>query len=267
MQTLQTAVYGREKSMDYDKLLNMAAELGYQLMFSGAEIYRVEESVHRLLCAYELNAPEVFAIPNCIIISVSTPDGHPITRMRRVPGHGTDIDLLERCNDLCRHLCTQKPPLEEAQAAVNSLSARAPQYRPWQVLLGYGAATAFFSPLFGGGALDALAALLCGLAVGAGILYGKKIIGTNLFFRTVICSAEASFLSLLMVRLGLGHSVDIITISVLMLLVPGVALTNAMREIMAGDVMSGLARVADAILIAGAIALGSGVGLTVGQAL
>lgn len=253
--------------MDYDKLLDMAAELGYQLMSSGAEIYRAEESVHRLLCAYELDAPEVFAIPNCIIISVDTPEGHPITRMRRIPGHGTDIDLLERCNGLCRRLCTQKPPLEEAQAAVCSLSVRAPRYKPWQVLLGYGMATAFFSPLFGGGALDALAALVCGLAVGASILYGGKIMGTNSFFRTVICAGEASFLSLLLVRMGLGHSVDIVTISVLMLLVPGMALTNAMREIMAGDIVSGLARVADALLIAGAIALGSGAGFAVGQAL
>ena len=58
--------------MDYEKLLNMAAELGYQLMYSGAEIYRVEESVRRLLHAYGLPSPEVFAIPNCIIVSLTT---------------------------------------------------------------------------------------------------------------------------------------------------------------------------------------------------
>ena len=75
--------------MDYEKLLNMAAELGYQLMYSGGEIYRAEESVRRLLCAYGLEAPEVFAIPNCLIVSVVTPQGRPVTRMRRVPLHGT----------------------------------------------------------------------------------------------------------------------------------------------------------------------------------
>ena len=88
--------------MDYEKLLNMAAELGYQLMYSGAEIYRVEESARRLLRAYGLESPEVFAIPNCLIVSVATPEGQPVTRMRRVPLHGTDIELLERCNGLCR---------------------------------------------------------------------------------------------------------------------------------------------------------------------
>ena len=79
--------------MDYDKLLNMATELGYQLMFSGAEIYRVEESVFRLLRAYGLEHPQVFAIPNALIVSVTTPQGHPITRMSRLPSHGTDLSI------------------------------------------------------------------------------------------------------------------------------------------------------------------------------
>ena len=50
--------------MNYDKLLNISVELGCRLMSSGAEIYRVEESVRRLLQAYGLDSPEVFAIPN-----------------------------------------------------------------------------------------------------------------------------------------------------------------------------------------------------------
>ena len=247
--------------MDYDKLLNISVDLGCRLMSSGAEIYRVEESMRRLLQAYGLDAPEVFAIPNCVIVSVTTPEGHPITRMRRIAGHGTDLDLLESCNALCRTLCAQTPPLDKAQALISGLTASTPQYTHWQVLLGYGLAPAFFSPLFGGGITDALAALLGGLAVGLCLLYGGRLIGSNSFFRTAACSAVASLVSLALVRLGLGRSVDTVTISVLMVLVPGVALTNAMREIMAGDTISGLSRAADAILTASAIAIGSAVGL------
>ena len=67
--------------MDYDALLNLGTELGYKLVLSGAEIYRVEESVLRLLTAYGLQ-PQVFALPSCLIVSVNTPAGHPITQMR-----------------------------------------------------------------------------------------------------------------------------------------------------------------------------------------
>lgn len=250
--------------MDYDKLLNVSVELGCRLMSSGAEIYRVEESVRRLLQAYDLESPEVFAIPNCVIVSVTTPEGHPITRMRRIAGHGTDIELLERCNQLCRRLCAQPPPVDEAWELVSALSERTRQHAPWQMLLGYGIAPAFFAPLFGGGVRDLLCALLGGLGVGLCLLYGGRLLGSNGFFRTAVCSAVAALLSLLLVRLGLGESLDTVTISVLMLLVPGMALTNAMREIMAGDIVSGLSRAAESILTAAAIAIGSATGLAIG---
>lgn len=145
--------------MDYDKLLNISVELGCQLMSSGAEIYRVEESVRRLLQAYGLESPEVFAIPNCVIVSVTTPEGHPITRMRRIGSHGTNIELLERCNALCRQLCTQPPSVDKAQELLSATVKGSPKYAAWQVLMGYGIAPAFFSPLFGGGVTDALAAM------------------------------------------------------------------------------------------------------------
>ena len=250
--------------MDYETLLNMAAELGYQLMYSGAEIYRAEESVRRLLNAYGLENPEVFAIPNCLIVSAATPQGHPATRMRRVPLHGTDIELLERCNDLCRRLCAQVPPLPEAQAAVNALPEAVPRHSPRWMLLGYGVAPAFFAPLFGGGIRDTAGAFFCGLAVGLCLLYGGRFIGANSFFRTAVCSAAAALLAMVFVKTGLGESVDVVTISALMVLVPGMALTNAMREIMAGDTFSALSRTADAILAASAIALGAAAGQALG---
>ena len=101
--------------MNCDALLNLAMEIGCQLMRSGAEIYRVEESVYRLLQAYGGEDAQVFAIPSCLIVSLRASDGHPVTRMRRIPPHGTDIELLERCNELCRTLCRTVPPLEQAQ--------------------------------------------------------------------------------------------------------------------------------------------------------
>ena len=72
--------------MDYDSLLNLTTDLGYQLMASGAEIYRVEESMHRVLNAYGLERPEVFAIPNCIIVSPA-PE-RPLSRGPGLPLHG-----------------------------------------------------------------------------------------------------------------------------------------------------------------------------------
>ncbi|MGE4276132.1 MAG: threonine/serine exporter family protein [Lawsonibacter sp.] len=249
--------------MDHDKLLNLGAELGRQLMTSGAEIYRVEESVERLLTAYGLQ-PQVFAIPNCLIVSVNTPAGHPITRMCRIPAHGTDIELLERCNELCRRLCRDPLPVEEAQGLVDRLDGESRRFSPRFVLLGYVAASAFFALFFAGSVWDCLSAALCGLAVGVCILFGRRLTGSNLFFRTVVCSAVAASLAFFLVWVGVGQNLEAITIGTLMVLVPGMALTNAMREIMAGDIFSGLNRTAEVILVATAIALGSALPLLLG---
>ena len=233
--------------MDYDALLNMGTELGYQLMYSGAEIYRVEESVRRLLSAYGVQ-PQVFAIPNCLIVSVNTPQGHPITRMRRIPPHGTDIELLERCNDLCRHLCREVPPLEQAKALVDALGRERHLYPGWVFLLGYAAASGFFAAFFGGDLLDSLYAALC-----------------DGFIQTIFGAAIASLAALGLVSLTPSQNLDAITIGTLMVLVPGRALTNAMWEIMAGDIISGMHRTAEALLTAAAIALGVVVALAIGQ--
>lgn len=242
--------------MDYYRLLNMGADLGRLLMTSGAEIYRVEESVNRLLTAYGLD-PQVFSIPNCLIVSVSTPEGTPVTRMCRIPAHGTDMELLERCNALCRCLCRELPAVEEAQRLVDELDKGCRRFSARTVLLGYIAAPAFFALFFGGGIRDSLCAAIAGLAVGFCLLFGHRLIGSNIFFRTVVCSAVASLMALLLVHSGLGRDLEAITIGTLMVLVPGMALTNAMREIMAGDIVSGLTRTAETLLAATAIALGS----------
>lgn len=250
--------------LHYDKLLNLGVELGRLLMTSGAEIYRAEESVTRLLTAYGLE-PQVFAIPNCLIVSVTTPDGHPITRMCRIPSHGTNIELLESCNDLCRHLCQKPLPVDEAQILLNALPKNVKSFSPPYILFGYGLAASFFCVFFGGNVADWFCAAITGLAVGALGLFGQPLIGSNMFFRTVISSTLASILPFFFVQFGIGVHQESISIGVLMILVPGMALTNAMREIMAGDITSGINRTAEVILIATAIALGTAFSLLIQQ--
>lgn len=252
--------------MEYDKLLNLGSELGRLLMYSGAEIFRVEESVTRLLTAYGTQ-PQVFAIPNCLIVSIDTPQGEPLTRMCRIGPHGTDIELLEHCNGLCRTLCAAPVPVDEALVMLRELPRRQRKFSPRAILLGHMLAGSFFCLFFGGTIRDFFCAVPASLAVGLFALYGQRFIGSNSFFRTVIGAAVAAWIPMILVHLGLGDNQDLITIGVLMLLVPGMALTNAMREIMAGDIISGVNRTAEVILIATAIALGTALPLMVARLL
>ena len=249
--------------MEYQLLIKIILQLGSMLMQSGAEIHRAEESMHRLFAAYHLQSAEVFVIPNCIIISAELFDGSTLTKMRRIEAHGTDITFLEQCNALCRTLCDETPPVKEAWKKLLYLNKKHRTYPIYLIILAYGISPAFFALLFGGQPADSLCAFFCGTLIGLILQHGNRFFSSNRFVPTFLCSAAASFFALLLVRVIRDTSSDIIIISALMMLVPGTAITNAMREIMAGDTISSISHIADAILCAVAIALGTAISLSV----
>ena len=100
--------------MNYNALLELSTDLGYRLAMCGAETFRIEESISRILSTYGI-ASEVFAIPNCLTVSIETPDGKPMTRMRRIGFHGNDLDSVEKYNSLSRRICSEKPDPKQAR--------------------------------------------------------------------------------------------------------------------------------------------------------
>lgn len=251
--------------MDYDALLLLSSDLGYGLLESGAEIYRVEESIQRLLLAYGVAEADPFVIPNCIIVSFTTPDGAVKSQVRRIaPPHGTDVDQLELYNGLCRHLCTEVPPLPEARKRLEQAKAARRSYPLPGILLSYFFGAAFFSLFFGGSVRDGLCAGVCGLVIGL-VMAPLTWLHTNLFLKTMVSSALAAFTALALTFAGLGEHSDLIIIGAFMALVPGVMFTNAIRDVMAGDMMAGVSKLADALLTGVALALGAALALGLSQ--
>ena len=99
--------------MDYYLLTDLAATMGYHLAMSGAETFRVEDTVHRILGAYGIEC-EVFAIPNSISVSLEAANGKPLMVLRRISFHGNDLEKLEKLNALSRRICAEKPAPDEA---------------------------------------------------------------------------------------------------------------------------------------------------------
>ena len=113
--------------MNYDELLEFALSLAVKIQQSGAETYRVEETITRLLSAYGIEA-DASVIPNCITVSCKTPDGKNISTLRRVRSCDTQLDAIERYSALSRKLCTEKPDLDEAWALLKSTTANVRHY-------------------------------------------------------------------------------------------------------------------------------------------
>ena len=241
--------------MDDITLIDLASDLGYELAMSGAETFRVEESVSRVLSAYGLNA-EVFAIPNYLIVTVLTKKGLPITRMRRIGSHGNDLDSVERLSALSRSFCLHTPAPQEAQQQLADTLANRRAYSPAMLGLGNFLGAFGFCLFFGGSVPAALCAGVCGLLVGL----VTEVLGKRRVSQFFITIAAAFFMAWLAYGLGVARicqRTDAVIIGALMILVPGLLFTNAMRDIIYGDTNSGLNRVVQVFLVAAAIALGT----------
>ena len=241
--------------MDYYTLLDTVVDLGYELAMAGAETYRVEESVTRVLQAYGISS-EVFAIPNNLIVSIETPEGKPMTRMRRIGYHGNDLDTVERFSGLSRALCNRKPEPKEARRWLQMVSSQRRSYSVPMYYLGDFLGAAGFALFFGGDWVDFLCAGLCGILVGLVNRFMDKL-KANQFFSTIAASFLMALLAYALGALGIAHNPDAVTIGALMILVPGLLFTNAMRDIIFGDTNSGVNRIVQVLLVAAAIALGT----------
>lgn len=244
--------------MDYNVLLDLATELGYRLAMCGAETFRVEESINRILSAYGFSS-EVFAIPNCLTVSMNMDDGKSVTRMKRIGFHGTDLDSVERYNALSRKICALTPAPEEAVQWLHDTEASRRKH-PFPIhLLGNFLGAAGFALFFGGKLIDTVCAGICGVLVGA-VCHFLDNMKVNPFFRTIAAAFLMAITAYAMGAAGIAANTDAVIIGTLMILVPGLLFTNAMRDIIFGDTNSGMNRIVQVLLTAAAIALGTGAG-------
>ena len=242
--------------MDYNALLDTAVELGYHLAMCGAETFRVEESIDRILSVYGLKS-ESFAITNCLTVSIETPEGETTTKMKRIGHHGNDLDAVERYNALSRRICAQKPTPAEAAIWLEETHIQRRSYRLPVYLFGNFLAAAGFAVFFGGGLVDSICSGICGVLVGL-VNYFLDSLKVNPFFRTIAAAFLLAIAAYGMGAMGFAGNTDAVVIGALMILVPGLLFTNAMRDIIFGDTNSGINRIVQVLLVAAAIALGTG---------
>ena len=239
--------------MNYTVLMDLVSAIASKLATSGAETYRVEESVKRICTAYGLDA-RVYAIPHSLFITIMIPGQHPMTQLCRMEHLGTDLEAVEQYSNLSRRICAEKPDWETALGWLDAADRTEKHFSIPMDLLGHVLVASGFCLFFGGSWLDSLSAGLCGLLLG---VLSRVLSKTNTFFQKISSAFAMAFLAYSLSALGFTHNVDTCVIGALMLLVPGILFTNALRDIIFGDTNSGINRIVEVVLIAAAIALGT----------
>ncbi len=237
-----------------EKLLDCACKMGRALLENGGEIYRVEQAIAFFMRAYNIPEPQIFAIPATIIVTIQNEEGKAITQLERVTGSSQNMDRLHSVNDLCRWVCENTPSPEVIYEKLDKIH-KAKMYSFVQVMVAYGVASAFFCYFWGGNTGDAIVAFVAGLATEYCLKYMGKV-KANIFFSNLISSMVIAVFAIAGMVMGIGSNIDMIIIGAIMTLVPGVGITNIMRDIISGDVITGTTKIAEVLLIAIAIAVG-----------
>ena len=237
------------------KTLSSVLDVLKTITEAGAEIYRIEEGAERIFKAYGAKNVDVYATTSNIIVSVEDEDGIINTHTKRIGRISTDLERLDRLNNLLRVIEAETPKAEEIIIKLLEIK-EAPKYSELHNVLFHAVIASSFYLFFGGRNLPELVIATL-LGVITGIIVGSKISSKqNKFLIKFACSFISCFISFALLKLNLISGIDYIIIANIMALIPGIGLTNALRDLFVGDSISGVLRLIETALLALSIACG-----------
>lgn len=237
----------------------LAMKAGEIMLESGGELYRSEEIIKRICHACDIQHVEVFATATGIFASIGSGGESGDTRsyVKSIPNRSTNLQKISEVNNLSRKFVNGEIDIEDAFNILKEIE-KGRSYHIALQLIGAGAVASLFCYMFGGTLNDSFIGIFVGIITYIfSIFLGKLRVGY--FITDFCCCAFASFVALLLSSLDIADAYDHIIIGTLMLFVPGAATTNALRDILNGDMLSGIARITEAVAIAVALASGAGV--------
>lgn len=246
-----------------DKIVDIALEAGMMILQNGGETYRTEETMMAIASSLGAESASAFVTPTVVMLTCLDVEGASHTRIQRINNRTINLGKISRINELSRRLVSRGKAAD--LFLVESLLLRiqnSPLHNPFAVVFATAFASFCFSLLFLGSIREACIAFIIG-ALLRFVLFSITPLGLSSFIVSVIGGAVISLLSGLAVFMNLAGASGNISIAVLMSLVPGLAIVNAIRDIISGDLVAGSARLMDAFVIAAALSLGAAFGLFV----
>ena len=215
--------------MEYGALMEMAVRAGEIMLASGAEVYRVEDTIHRILKHSGIARADVFVVTTGIVATIADASLPPLTLVKRVENRATNLNRIYQVNNVSREFCSGKLSVGEAQERLDRI-ANTTLYGFWKKCIGYAATTGFFAVMFGGGPGECLVAAVVGVVL-AFVLRAASKLMLNDFCQNALGSFALAVAAYLLRRGAfLGMSLDVVIISAIMPLVPGVTFTAAIRD-------------------------------------
>lgn len=247
--------------INYSKLLQGIIDIAEEMLVAGAEVSRVNDCIRRMCAAYGCieGRTNAFIITSNIQVTIESPAHEIITQIRMVERNDTNYDILDELNNLSRYVCKNTPEPNVMRRMFLKIMNR-PKHNKWIGLLGVAMAAGGFAIFFGGDFIDGI----IGAVLGIFMAQTEKIIAKydgNTLAKVFMTSILGGLFAIVMVYssiifLNQSPHIDKIIIGGIMILIPGIALTNSIRDMLIGDIATGLLRFSNSLLIAIAISCG-----------
>ena len=251
------------QTVDFHLLADSAVLAGQIMLVAGAETNRVEDTIKRILQTSSFEHYDVFVVTTGIIITLEDRRYGTISLTRRVGEKQTNLGNIARVNAISRNYCQGALSLEETFRQLTNMESV--RYPDWLTFLSICITAVSFTLILGGSAVDCLIAGINSIYFIISSLINRKL-RVNGFVFKMVASFFMAFTSIAFQQLFIPSlKLEPLIAGSIMAMLPGLAMTNGIRDTLAGDYMSGSARIVEAFVTAASLALGIGAGLALGN--
>lgn len=241
------------------QLKNIGLEAGALVLENGGEIYRVEETTRRIISTCEgITNVNVFSAYNVIMVSFEF-DQETYYALKRTFVKKFDLLMLHRINVFSRNFVREMYSISESLDIIDEMKQYEPKFFHRMVAMGIGSASiSYFIMEDISGSIVSFFISMLALLVHNFLARKQQIFFVNLFLTCLFSTLLSGIVVYFMEQFGLSVNMDAVIVGNIMAYVPGVAITNSIRDVMGGDMVSGVSAAINAVFVATAIALGVG---------
>lgn len=247
------------------EILDISAYAGQVILINGGEVYRVENTISYICEAYGINDSHSLVTPTGIFVTIDDGSKNAHTIVKRIHNREVNLNKISQINDLSHNLKDESLSYGQAMKKLTKINAQSNQYSLVLTIIMACLASAANVVLMNKSLLNIIPAILASLSAQLLVNSGKILKDKMSFVSDLAAGFITGSLSLFMFQRGLGTDLSIIIVSALLPFVPGVALTNAIRDAINKDLISSASRAIETGLVAINLAIGVAIALRVFQ--
>ncbi|MDP2561760.1 threonine/serine exporter ThrE family protein [Psychrobium sp. 1_MG-2023] len=239
--------------------------LGKALHKFGTPAYRLE--------AHLLNVAEILGLGGSFIVTPTAltfvlwqkgEHESQQTYAYRVKPGDLDLGSLARTDELVEELASGQRSLAEAIDRLEDIENKPNPYSHFVTFLAFGTSGGAFAMLMATSWNDVLWSMLLSLIIYTFVFWAEKSRGVAKMLEPLV-SLISGFLVTAIMHIDPHINMPLVVLSSIIAFIPGLALTLGLRELAARDLMSGTARIMDAIMLLFKLYFGAVLGMAIGQ--